>query len=197
MRTPRRYSAVEAVRDPNAEPKARETMKALYEALRDFDGKAMTILSEARATLGGRPSFLSDLVRLAAHDEANVSAGATWLIKDHLETGGHLTRAQTKALIGGLDAMSFWQSQLHVCQSVQYLKPSAEEARACADWLTPLLQSERPFLRAWSMDALQHLALRNAGLAARAEAALNEADADPAASVRARARNLRKRSAHR
>ena len=109
---------------------ARETMNALHEALKDFDGKAMTILSEARAALGGRPSFLSDLVRLAAHDEANVSAGATWLIKDHLENDGHLTRAQTKSLIGGLDAMSSWQSHLHVCQSVQYLQPSAEEARA-------------------------------------------------------------------
>ncbi len=172
-------------------------MNALYEALKDFDGKAMTILSEARAALGGRRSFVSDLVRLAAHEEANVSVGATWLIKDHLENGGRLTPARTKTLVGRLDAISSWQAELHVCQSVQYLEPSPEQARACADWLTPLLRSERPFLRAWSMDALQHLAQRNNDLAARAEAALNEADDDPAASVRARARNLRKQSARR
>ena len=166
-------------------------MNTLEAALKSYDGKATGILSEIRASFGGRPAFLAELVRLAAHDDAPVSDGATWLIKNLLEDGVRLTRSQTEDLVGRLKAMSSWQAQLHICQSVRYLEASAPLADACADWLTPLLQSDRPFLRAWSMDALHHLAVRSANLAGRAEAALDAAEQDPAASVRARARRWR------
>ena len=166
-------------------------MNTLEAALKSYDGKAASILSEIRAKFGGQSAFLPELVRLAAHEDAHVSDGATWLIKDLLEDGVRLTPSQTEDLIGHLDAMSSWQAQLHICQSVRYLEASAPLADVCADWLTPLLRSDRPFLRAWSMDALQHLALRSATLAGRAEAALNAAEQDPAASVRARARRWR------
>lgn len=171
-------------------------MSALREALKSFDGKAISLLAEARAKFGDRPRFLSELVRLAADDEAQISSGATWLIKDHLDHGDGLTARQTEDLMGSLDAVTSWQAQLHICQSVRRLEMPPHLARACADWLTPLLCSDRPFLRAWSMDALQHLAGQSADLAARAEAALKAAEDDPAASVRARARHWRKTAKH-
>lgn len=168
--------------------------KAIEAALKTFDGKAITILSEIRAEFGDRRNFRSELVRLAAHDEANVSVGATWLIKDLVENGVRLTRAQTDDLMGQLDAVSSWAAQLHICQSVQHFDMSEQSRNTCADWLEPLLRSDRPFLRAWSMDALQHLARRSTQLAGRAEAALKAAEQDPSASVRARARNVRKQA---
>ena len=166
-------------------------MKRLRDALTHFDGKAVSILSEIRAGFGSRKTFVSELVALAADGEAAVSDGATWLIKNLLEDGAQLTPSQTEDLIGRLDAITTWQAQLHVCQSAGHLDVPARQTGAFADWLTPLLQSDRPFLRAWSMDALQHLAARNAELVHRAEAALDAAEQDPAASVRARARRWR------
>ena len=171
-------------------------MSGLEEALKSFDGKATTILSEIRVAFDGRETFLSDLVLLSGHADARVSEGATWLMKDLLEDGICPTPSQTEDLIGRLAGISSWQAQLHICQSIRHIETPAHLAGVCADWLMPLLQSNRPFLRAWSMDALQHLALQNAELAKRADTALSDAEKDPAASVRARARNWRKQATH-
>ena len=163
-------------------------MNRLRHALGNFDGKAVSMLAEIRAEFGGRKTFVSELVSLAADDEGAVSDGATWLIKNMLDEGNRLTSSQTEDLINCLDAIATWQAQLHVCQSVRHLDVPARQTEAFADWLDPLLQSDRPFLRAWSMDALQHLASRNPNLRRRADASLDAAQRDPAASVRARAR---------
>lgn len=167
-------------------------MKALRNALENFDGKAVSMLSEIRAQFGGRKTFVAELAALAGDDDAAVSDGATWLIKNLLEEGVRLTKAQTATLLDRLDDITTWQAQLHVCQSVRHLDVPARQSDAFADWLTPLLRSDRPFLRAWSMDALQRLAAGNAELKARAAAALDAAEQDPKASVRARARRWRK-----
>ena len=167
-------------------------MKRLRDALGNFDGKAVSILSEIRAGFGHRKTFVAELLSFAADDEGAVSDGATWLIKNLLDEGTRLTPSQTEDLIGRLDAITTWQAQLHICQSVGHLDVPTRQTGAFADWLTPLLRSDRPFLRAWSMDALQHLAARNADLKTRAATALNAAEKDSKASVRARARRWRK-----
>ncbi len=167
-------------------------MKTLEQALARYDGKATDTLAEVRAAFGDRRTFLSELVSFATHEEATVADGATWLIKAQLDDGARLTSSETEALLGHLSAITSWQAQLHICQSVRHFDVPAHLANTCADWFEELLTSDRPFLRAWSMDALQELALRNAELAERAETALAAAEQDPAASVRARARRLRK-----
>jgi len=169
-------------------------VNSLEEALRNFDGKATTILTEIRATFGNEGSLLSDLVPLIAHSETQVSVGATWLIKDLLDDNMRLTPSQIEDLVGHLHAATSWQAQLHLCQSIRHIEIPEHLTTPCADWLMPLLQSDRPFLRAWSMDALQHLASRNKKLRAAAGTALDAAEQDPAASVRARARNCRKQA---
>lgn len=172
-------------------------MTAIEDALAEYDGKLTATLSSIRASFGDREEVLSDLVLLVSHDDARISDGATWLIKDLLDDGVPLTPSQSEAIVGRLDAISSWQAQLHVCQMVRHLEMSASLMDACADWLTGLLASDRPFLRAWSMDALQHIAPQRTTLATRAEAALAAAEQDPAASVRARARRWRKLASRR
>ena len=79
---------------------------------------------------------------------------------------------------------------MHICQSARFLPVDADQALVLAEWLRPLLTAPKPFVRAWSLDAFLHVCAllpshAGEGRMAR-EAALN----DPAASVRARARNL-------
>ena len=168
-------------------------MKTLEKALARYDGKATDALAEIRAAFGDRRTFLSELISLATHEEATVADGATWLIKAQLDDGARLTSAETEALLGHLSAITSWQAQLHICQSVRHFDVPAHLANSCADWFEALLTIDRPFLRAWSMDALQQLARRDAELTERAETALAAAEQDPAASVRARARQWKTR----
>ncbi len=167
-------------------------MTSLEEALGQFDGKETAVLLEIRVAFGDGAAFRDDLVRLAGQGQAPIASGATWLIKALLDDGVRLTPSQTEALVGDLDALRSWQAQLHVCQSVGRLELSVLQAGTCADWAASLVHSDRPFLRAWAMDALQHLASRSPHARSLAEAALAAAEQDPAASVRARARKWRK-----
>ncbi len=159
-------------------------------ALAEFDGRATTLLSEAAAAHSHRSGYMSALVALCGSRDENVAGGATWLIKDHLENGGALTAAQITNLVASGAECAGWAAKLHLCQSAQYLTFSEADARTFAAFARSLLDHKRPFLRAWSLDALCHLAAQHDAFRAVAGAALKKAAKDPAASVKARARNI-------
>lgn len=162
-------------------------------ALSDFDGKATTLLGEAEAKFGSEPGYVSALIALSADHEGKLSAGATWLIKSALEQKRALSQGEVCALLDTLPDVTDWAAQLHLCQSVQFLSIPESHAASLAKWLDPLLSHERPFLRAWSLDALFRLAETHVQFGPEFDAALDQASDDPAASVRARARNLSRR----
>lgn len=165
---------------------------SLRAAISGFDGKAMTLLGEAEAAHGSEPGYIEALIDLVADAEPMVGSGSTWLIKSRLENDGALSAKQASALIAALPKGegAHWSTQLHLCQSIRFISFTAAEAAACKIWLTPLLTHKRPFVRAWSLDALAHLAKAHKEHRADFEAALKQASADGAASVRARARGL-------
>ncbi|MEL7447354.1 MAG: hypothetical protein AAGK02_16370, partial [Pseudomonadota bacterium] len=78
-----------------------------------------------------------------------------------------------------------------VCQSIRYLAIPAGHAQLVARLLAPLLNHRRPFLRAWALDALDWVARVEPGLRGQVSAAMDEAERDDAASVRARAKAIR------
>ena len=166
-------------------------MSELLEALRAFDGKATTILSEARARFGGSADFMGELAVLIASQEGSVSDGATWLIKNCAESGVGPGPPETAAIVARLDAVPSWQAALHLCQTAEYFAFTPRQARRFAEWAALYLDHERPFLRAWSMNALQHAARQAPDIAPLAETALVLAEKDGSASVRARARKFR------
>ncbi len=162
----------------------------LKTALAHFDGKAITILGQIEAEFGNDPEYLAALVELLPSSIPNIENGATWLIKDRLERGEILSEARTDQLAAAAAALTDWQAQLHLAQSVKFLHPSKPAARLLALEMKGFLGHERPFLRAWGLDALVHLSGNLEELRASAEEALKSANEDPAPSVRARARNL-------
>ena len=166
-------------------------MSDLKQALLAFDGKATTILAEIRARFGERTGFLGELAALTGSPDGFVSDGATWLIKNCAESGVRPAPADITAIIARLDEVSTWQAALHLCQSAEFFAFTPDQARRFAQWAARFLDHQRPFLRAWSMNALQHAAMRAPDLAPLAEAALAGAEGDASASVRARARKVR------
>ena len=152
-------------------------MSELLKALLAFDGKATSSLLEARSRFGTNADFLGQLAALIGSQEGSVSDGATWLIKKCAESGIVPGPPETAAIVARLDAVPTWQAALHLCQTAEFFTFTSDQARRFAEWSAPFLDHERPFVRAWSMNALQHAARQAPDLAPLAETALVRADA--------------------
>lgn len=160
----------------------------LREELSEYDGRSASILSEISMRHRGRARFLSDLVRLASDREPVISAGATWIMKVRLEQGQTLSRHDVGRLVRELEGVTAWQAQLHICQSVGHISVPEALVPDLESWLLQLLDAPRPFLRAWTVDAVCRLW----GGSSKTDAVLAQMQSDQAASVRARVRNLKR-----
>ena len=180
-----------AERDNMNSAHSHSVLDPLRAKLSAYDGKATTFLGEAEAALSGEDGYLGALVSLLGEEEGHLASGASWLLKSALEQGRALSEGQIEALADQLPEITDWATQLHICQSVRLLTVSAGSAQRLADWLAALLDHQRPFLRAWSLDALGALAKAHCEHRPAFNVALALAQDDEAASVRARARNLK------
>ena len=85
-----------------------------------------------------------------------------------------------------------WQSMLHICQSIEWIPLTHEQANRFFQWSQSLTNHSRPFLRAWSLQVLIIIGSKYDTFQEEAIRALKNAHDDKAASVRARARKLQK-----
>ena len=159
--------------------------------LTEYDGKAVSLLSEARAMCQTSPDYIEELITLCADPRPVVSDGATWILKAELEDGLNLSPDLTQRLVGALDNIQSWAASLHLCQSVERLSLTSSQADHFLEWARGFADHPRPFLRAWSLHARVVLGRETDRHHAEAEEALRKAETDKAASVRARARQLR------
>lgn len=160
----------------------------LAAAISEYDGRSPGILTEVAHRHRDDPGYVDALVDLSAHAERLICEGATWLLKKALEEGAEPTREQIAALVEALPAIKAWQAQLHLCQSIAMLEvPPACRLRLAA-WLRDRIGANRPFLRAWALDALYRIE----GPTDQMRSLLDRMATDEAASVRARVRGLRR-----
>ena len=132
------------------------------------------------------------LVSLAGSPDANLAIGSTWLLKAFLEDGERLDPVHVDALAGSLASVEDDWARLHICQSLRFLDIPADRARDVAAFLEGCLGSEQKFVRAWVIDGFWRLALQHERFLAQALELVGRGERDPAASVRARACNLRR-----
>jgi hypothetical protein len=114
------------------------------------------------------------------------------MLKAELEDGNILEPDLIEHLSLRVGEIRTWAVKLHVCQSVGKLDINLEQAHRFVEWAEPLAISDRPFLRAWSAHAIVHCGVQHDKYLQVATKAIERAEADGAASVRARARQLRK-----
>ncbi len=164
---------------------------SLFTALHAFDGKSLEPLKRCLAEDGLAAEDMARLIEACAAPSEKHRVGATWLLKAYLEQGGSLAAAQVAAFAATLAGLGHWEARLHACQLIRHLDVAAADVDAVTGFLDGEVAAQKPFLRAWACDALVHLSDRHTGLRAAAGAVLAAAEADPAASVRARARQLR------
>ena len=93
------------------------------------------MLSDASEDLKGRDGYHDALMKLAVQSDRKRSIGATWLLKHELEAGWIASEMQISTIIAGLRQVKFWEAQLHVCQSVRFLKVPESDVQALLSWL--------------------------------------------------------------
>ena len=162
----------------------------LINRLGEYDGKSTAVLEGIRAQVTPDEDLLLTLVDVLAHEDPNMAAGASWLLRAWVASGVSLGTAGVEQLADELTEINGDWARLHICQTVRSLTVPADRAAEFGDFLESCRGSERPFLRAWATDGLHHLALQHPSCAEAAEQAIAQAHADPAASVRARARRI-------
>lgn len=167
-------------------------MPTLEDRLLDYDGKTTSILSEAQSDCRRQPDFLDNVVKLCLDPNPLVSQGATWILKAELDAGTRLSQRHRADIVAALGSIANWQAALHLLQSVERLDLDARQGALFVDWAREYTHHSRPFLRAWSLHAIVALDIGMPELRCASAAALSMAERDPAASVRARARNLRR-----
>lgn len=162
----------------------------LITALLEYDGKSISILSEARTKYRQNANFIEDLIALLTGPDSNLSDGASWILKMELEEGVPLSSDQTDLLMSSLNGIVSWQAILHILQLTSYLKLTDLQAKEMIEWAENFTQQKKPFLRAWSYHTIIIWGRQYPAFTRKAEKALEKALVDPAASVRARARQL-------
>lgn len=169
--------------------------RSLRLRLEDYDGthtRALeSLASELQRTAAGVPEAVwEEVIQLSLDEEARIAAGATWLLRRWAEAGHRPTESAIRTLSQGLRGVTGIWARLHLVQAVPSLPLSGSLIPTWADFCGEGAGSEAPFLRAWSVNALVHLARLDPDIQAEANAALEAALTDPKASVRARARRI-------
>ncbi len=136
--------------------------------------------------------WLDELVDSSSSSVMEESTAATWLVRAYLMAGAELTKDQTARLIRSLARVPAGDARLHVCQTVRDLRVPARNAEQLARFLRDCANGDHKFTRAWAVDGFQALAAQNTKYAREAGLVLERAERDPAASVRARVRRIRK-----
>lgn len=170
-----------------------EELEAIDRAIAGFDGRHVAVLENLASRLVPSDTVLRDLVAKCLSGDEAAQTAASWILRRLLERGAAPPPGTLDRLIAGMGRTTGWETRLHLAQSFQYLAPSEAQALTAARTLVDWFGSEKSFLRAWACDALWRLGVRHSCLREEARRIASLAENDPAASVRARARNLTRR----
>lgn len=160
--------------------------RELKQALSQWDGKSGDDIAAIYDDCAGQAAFIETILALTR--ETALQAGATWLLKKHLENRNRLNEAQIRtlwSLAGGLDQ---WEARLHVLQCLPFLPIGVSQKDEVAQFLRQSLDSKNKFVRAWAYGGFIELAGQHPEFEKETEDHLRRALDREAASVKARIR---------
>jgi hypothetical protein len=120
-------------------------------------------------------------------------ANATWLLLKYGRGGWSFESTHVRSLLKALPRVTSWEAQLNLLQIIDHLKIPKGSVRSLHRYLCTAVEADNKFVRAWAYNAMHVLALQYPDYATEAEQLLVEAEEDPAASVRARIRQIKKK----
>ncbi|MCP4099261.1 MAG: hypothetical protein GY748_23805 [Planctomycetaceae bacterium] len=164
----------------------------LIDELGKFDGKRTAPLDKIAQRILHRKGIVNELIAFAQSNDIKIQSAATWLLKNLNEQRNLFSEAQTVDLIDLLSNLNHWDAKLHVLQILPSLTIPSQHFDPLQRNLKANTQSENKLLRAWSFNGLAVLADQRSTSRSEVNRILSGAQNDPAASVRARIRQISK-----
>ncbi|MCF4098909.1 hypothetical protein [Maritalea mediterranea] len=166
-----------------------DMMNPLIQALLAFDGKQVAPLKQGLAAADS-DDFLA-LTDYFSHDNVVFQTGATWLVKSALERSKEVPANVVEAMFDAADQYRHWEPKLHALQSVQFLDFAQIKREKVAAALPALSDDKKTLVQVWALDADVRLHVENESQLNRLQQKLNMALEKGAASLKARARQLK------
>ena len=156
----------------------------------NWDGKSSESIEKLYEHYHQQAAFVDKLIKLLAQPDC--ASGASWLLKQHMESGHVLKNTQIKRIYKALYKLQDWQSRLHILQTMPFLPIDTAEKPALKRFLDEAINDSNKFVRAWSYNGLYLLAKQYPEYQEQVKSFFDMAMHDEAASVKARIRNILK-----
>lgn len=157
-----------------------------------WDGKSAADGRAIHERCSSEPDYITELISLIGKDA--LRNGVTWLLKAALETGTVITQKDADILYNNLHVMNHWEQKLHVLQCIAFMPIGEDQKEKLERFLRQCLAHNNKFVRAWAYSGFYYLAKQHKEYREETRRLFKLALHDDAASVKARARKLAKRS---
>jgi hypothetical protein len=160
--------------------------------LEKFDWKQGDVLKQILSSRRRTNSLIEDLTLLVANKEPIIQTKATGLLKKLAENKVKFKTEHVMVLFDSLAELEDWESKLHVCQMLQHIEIPQRSEGSVVWFLERSLAHENKYLRAWAYNGFYELARQRQEYVDYAMEIMERGEAEKAAAVKARLRNIRK-----
>ena len=167
-------------------------MMSLEEELINGNSESVKGLEKIYIAYAPSASFFADLIKLIT--KSQIQTQVTWLLKKHLENEFEPTAQEGLDFWEKLPLLITYEAKLHALQCFPYLKINAVEKDSIEHFLRENLGSANKFVRAWAYNGFYLFAEVNPEYREEVENLLTDAMLRESASVKARIRNVAKKS---
>jgi hypothetical protein len=131
---------------------------------------------------------------LSVLHEAKLQQAASWLLHQHLKSGGTLTNFQLEKLLSGLNRLNHWVPILYHLQMLDYIqKPSENGLWHMEKFVRKQLISPNHYVKAWAFQGFSRLVDFETGFREELVLLCREKYGFATASAQARIRAIAKR----
>ncbi len=169
-------------------------MPTLRQTCAAFDGKDTLPLEALALEHEGDAGYLDSVFAVAEAPTSEMeSVAATWLLLRRFRKDAAGASAHAARLVGLLPNAVHPDARLHVIQCLDRAVGGLDAAgrKRLAKALRADLEHERPFVRAWALSVLARLACDTPAIRGWVGEAVEDAEANGKASLKARVRQLR------
>ncbi|MEM8965946.1 MAG: hypothetical protein AAGE93_05985 [Bacteroidota bacterium] len=164
----------------------------LPHSLAHWDGKHIDHLVSLYNSHISDATFIDDIIQLYQSHE-DLRRATSWLIKHHYDKANTLSVKQVNKILGIVNHLQHWESQLHVLQIMPKLNIDSKMAEHLEPFVREKMSSSKKFVKAAAYEAYLEIVRNIPELRHEYRLICEEAFIHESASVRAKVRKILKK----